>query len=107
MVRAMSIVLALAFVVTVLSATPALAKGKKGNKGPKVPDGYATVQSVDTSAKSFTLSDGKTYKFTDSTTNKNLIYTGAVIKVTVKEGSDQVTAVEAAAGKQGKKGKKK
>lgn len=105
MYRVMSIVLTLVVAVA-LSAGPAWAKGKKGGKAPTIPAGYAKVESVDSTAKTFKLTDdAKTYKFTDATTNKDAIYAGAVIKVTLKDGSaDEVSAIDTAPAK--KKGKK-
>lgn len=109
MCRWMSVIVGLVVLAIVVQADTAWAKGKKGKGGGStVPAGYSTVQSVDTTAKTFKLAnDEKTYKFRDTTENKNLIYTGSVIKVVVKQGSaDDVTSVAGPPVKE-KRGKKK
>ena len=97
MYRLMGMALGLAVVVA-LCADTASAKGGKNKGGDAIPAGYAKVESADAAAKTFKLTaDEKTYKYTDATVNKDQIYTGAVIKVTLKDGSaDEVTSVDLA-----------
>jgi len=101
MLRAMNIVTVFALAGLILVSADATGQDKAAKKkktDTPAPASYSKVASVDQDKKTFTLSgDDTTYSYTDTTPNKDKITVGAMIKVTLKDGSKtDVTFIEPA-----------
>jgi hypothetical protein len=102
MLRAMNIVTVFALVGLILVGADAAGQDKAAKKKKKTDApttaSYSKVASVDPDKKNFTLSgDDTTYTYTDTTPNRDKITVGAMIKVTLKDGSKtDVTFIEPA-----------
>lgn len=75
--------------VSMLSVTAEAAdKAKKKKADDTVPTGYMKITTVDLDKKTFNVSgDDANYTFTDKTTNYEKIAVGAVVKLTLTDGS--------------------
>src|SRR5262249_39579393 len=101
MLRAVKLVTVFALVVLILVSADAAGQDKAAKKKKTetpAPAGYIKVATVDQDNKTFTLfGDDTNYKYTDTTPNKDKITVGAMIKVTLKDGSKtDVTFIEPA-----------
>src|SRR5262245_339532 len=102
------VIFALVASVFVVADSDAADKANKKKKTDTPPPGSSKVATSDQDKKTFTVfGDDTTYKFNDTTTNKDKIEVGAFVKCNLKDGSKtDVSSVDVAPASPAKKKKK-